>query len=230
VGVKAGDVFVLLDIGSGTLRAMLQYDLNFNDIDVLCLSHLHPDHVGDLVPFLFASRYSLGYTRKTPFRLLAAQGFSGFYGKLQDVWGEWVEPPAGLLQVREMARGRQDNFTMDNLTITTSPVNHIASSLAYRLNFRGAAVVYSGDTDWSDSLIELARGANLFVLEASNPFTVPGHLTPEEAGRLAAQAGVKRLVLTHIYPPGDAIDPAAQAALYFDGEITVAEDGLRLDV
>jgi ribonuclease BN (tRNA processing enzyme) len=230
VGVKAGDIFVLLDIGSGTLRAMLQYDLNLNDIDILCLSHLHPDHVGDLVPFLFASRYSLGYTRKTPFRLMAAQGFTEFQKRLRDVWGEWVEPPDGLLQVQEMARDRRDSFTMASLTITTGPVNHIASSLAYRLESGGTAVVYSGDTDWSESLIDLAGGADLLILEASNPFKVAGHLTPEEAGRLAARARVRRLVLTHIYPPGDAVDPAAQAALYFSGEITVAEDGLRLRV
>ena len=78
--------------------------------------------------------------------------------------------------------------------------------------------------------MSLAKGADLLILEASNPFKVAGHLTPEEAGRLAAQAGVGRLVLTHIYPPGDAVDPAAQAALYFSGEITAAEDGLRLQV
>jgi ribonuclease BN (tRNA processing enzyme) len=228
VGIQAGDTFILLDIGAGTLRAMLQYDLNFNDIDILCLSHLHPDHVGDLVPFLFASRYSLGYTRKIPFRLVAAQGFREFHQKLQEVWGEWVEPPAGLLQVQEMPRDHRDSLVLQGLTITTGPVNHIASSLAFRVEIGGTAVVYSGDTDWSDSLIELARGADLLILEASNPFKVAGHLTPEEGGRLAAQAGVDRLVLTHIYPPGDAIDPAAQAALYFAGEITVAEDGLRL--
>ncbi len=230
VGLQAKDTFVLLDIGSGTLRAMLQYGRNFNDIDILCLSHLHPDHVGDLVPFLFASRYRLGYTRKTPFRLLAAQGFSEFQKKLQDVWGEWVEPPDGLLQVQEMARDRRDSFTMPDLTITTGIVNHIASSLAYRLESGGVSVVYSGDTDWSDSLIDLARQADLLIIEASNPFKVPGHLTPEEAGRLAELAGVRRLVLTHIYPPGDAVDPAAQAALYFSGEVIVAEDGLRLQV
>ena len=114
---------------------MLRYDLNFNDIDVLCLSHLHPDHVGDLVPFFFASRYSLGYTRKEPFWLLAAQGFSEFQGKLQSVWGEWVEPPDELMRLQELTGDREDNFTAKGVTITTAPVNHIASSLAYRLEY-----------------------------------------------------------------------------------------------
>lgn len=229
VGVKAGENFILLDIGSGTLRAMLHYDLNFNNIDILCLSHLHPDHVGDLVPFFFASRYGLGYTRKKPFWLLAAQGFSEFQEKLQSVWGEWVEPPKGLMRLQELT-GDRDNFTANGVTITTAPVNHIASSLAYRLEYAGQAMVYSGDTDWSDSLIDLARGADLIILEASNPFKVAGHLTPEEAGRLAEMAGVPRLVLTHIYPPGDAVDLVEEAGRSFTGEITIAEDGLRLDI
>lgn len=230
VGVKAGQHFVLLDIGSGTLRAMLQYDLNFNDIDILCLSHHHPDHVGDLAAFLFASRYSLGYTRQTPFWLVAAQGFGEFHQSLKSAWGQWVEPPAGLMQVQELARDRPDTLTWADLTIKTAPVNHIATSLAYRLEFGGRTVVYSGDTDWSDTLIELARGADLFILEASNPFKVSGHLTPLEAGRLAAQAGVTRLVLTHIYPPGDEVDMLAACRGTFTGEIILAEDGLRLQV
>jgi ribonuclease BN (tRNA processing enzyme) len=186
--------------------------------------------VGDLVPFLFASRYSLGYTRQVPFRLLAAQGFSKFHRNLKGVWGEWVEPPDGLMQVRELARDRPDFFFLEDLTIKTAPVNHIASSLAYRLEFGGRSVVYSGDTDWSDSLIDLARGADLFILEASNPDKVPGHLTPGEAGRLAAQAEVTRLVLNHIYPPGDEVDLVAAAGQSFTGEIMIADDGLRLQV
>jgi ribonuclease BN (tRNA processing enzyme) len=228
VGVRAGKYFILLDIGSGTLRALLKYDLNFNDIDILCLSHLHPDHVGDLVPFLFASRYSLGYTRQDPFWLLAAQGFGEFHQRLKGVWGEWVEPPDGLMRVQELAGDRRESFSLDELTIRTAPVNHIASSRAYRLECGGRALVYSGDTDWSDSLIELARGADLFILEAANPFKVPGHLTPQEAGSLASRANVPRLVLNHIYPPGDDVDLVAECRHTFAGEISRAEDGLRL--
>lgn len=230
VGVRADRRFILLDIGAGTLRAMLSYGLNCNDIDILCLSHHHPDHVGDLVPFLFASRYGLGYTRREPFWLLAAQGIVDIHQNLKGVWGEWLEPPPGLMQVRELARDRPDAFELEGLTIKTAPVNHIDTSLAYRLEFAGRAVVYSGDTDWSDSLIHLARGADLLILEAANPFKVPGHLTPAEAGRLAQEAAVPRLVLTHFYPPCDEVDVADQCRRAYNGEIIAAEDGLRLQV
>ncbi len=230
MAVRAGSRLLLLDLGPGTLRAMLKFELDFNDIDILCLSHHHPDHVADLVAFLFASRYQLGYTRQEPVHLLAAQGFREFHRRLQGVWGEWVEPPAGLFQVRELAPDHPDNLSLAGLTIKTAPVQHLPTSLAFRVEHDGRAVVYSGDTDWSDSLIQLSREADLLIIEAANPWKVPGHLTPEEAGRLAAQAGVGRLVLTHFYPPCDTVDMAAACRREYDGDLILAEDGLRLSV
>ena len=139
-----------------------------------------------------------------------------------------VEAPAGLLQLRELNPEGPDRFTWEGLTIKSAPVNHIDSSLAYRVEAEGRALVYSGDTDVSETLVELARGADLLVLECANPFKVPGHLTPEQAGRMAARAGVPRLVLTHFYPPCDEVDVTALAAREFNGEIIRAEDGLGL--
>ncbi len=76
----------------------------------------------------------------------------------------------------------------------------------------------------------LAQGADLLILEAANPTKIPGHLTPAEAGRLAARAGVRRLLLTHFYPPSDEVDVVALAAREFSGEVLRAEDGLRIDL
>jgi ribonuclease BN (tRNA processing enzyme) len=228
--VKAAGRLLLLDLGSGACRTLLRHDLNFSQVDLIALSHLHPDHIGDLVPFFFASHYSLGYTRQDPFWLLAARGFQDFHHRLKAAFGQWVEAPPGLLQLRELNPEGPDQFAWENLTIKSAPVNHIESSLAYRVEAEGGYLVYSGDTDVSDSLVELARGADLLVLECANPFKVPGHLTPAEAGRMAARAGVSRLVLTHFYPPCDEVDVVALAAREFGGEIIRAEDGLKIEV
>jgi ribonuclease BN (tRNA processing enzyme) len=230
LAVKAAGRLLVLDLGAGSLRALLRLGLDFSAIDVLALTHLHPDHVGDLIPFLFATRYALGYTRREPFRLLAARGFARFHQRLREAFSDWVEPPPGLMDLVELDPEGPDAVRETGLLIKSAPTNHTEGSLAYRVEAEGRAVVYSGDTDESDSLVTLAQGADLLVLEAANPFKVPGHLTPAEAGRLAARAGVARLLLTHFYPPCDAVDVAALAASEFPGEVLRAEDGLSLTV
>ncbi|MBE0616355.1 MAG: MBL fold metallo-hydrolase, partial [Proteobacteria bacterium] len=81
-------------------------------------------------------------------------------------------------------------------------------------------------------LEDLARGADLLVLEASLP---PGagmglHLTARQAGELAERAGAGRLVLTHLYPAAEAAGPGELASAAFAGEVRVAEDGLEFRV
>jgi ribonuclease BN (tRNA processing enzyme) len=92
--------------------------------------------------------------------------------------------------------------------------------------------VYTGDTEYSESIIELARGADTLLIECAFPddAPVPGHLTPSGAASIAGEAGVRRVVLTHIYPVTDLLDLAAEVGKGFDGEIVVAEDGLTLEV
>jgi ribonuclease BN (tRNA processing enzyme) len=230
LAVRAAGKLVVLDLGAGSLRSMLRFGLNFNQIDILALSHRHPDHVGDLVPFLFATRYALGYTRQEPFWLLAARGFAEFYARLKDAFGDWVAPPAGLIKIQELSPEGPDEVRWEGLIIKSAPTNHTEGSLAFRLEAGGRSLVYSGDTDESDSLVALAQGADLLVLEAAMPVKVPGHLTPRMAGRLAARSGARRLLLTHFYPPCDEVDVVALAAEEFAGEILRAEDGMRIDL
>ncbi len=228
--VLAAGHLVVLDLGAGSLRSLSRQGLDFSRLDILALTHLHPDHVGDLVPFLFATHYALGYTRTEPFTVLAARGMGDFLHRLKVPFGHWVEPPPGLLALRELDPAGPDRADFPGLVIKSAPTQHIPGSLAYRLEAEGGVLVYSGDTEFSASLVELARGADLLLLECAKPYKIPGHLTPMEGGRLARQAEVKRLVLTHFYPPCDEVDVVALAAQEFSGEILRAEDGLRLSV
>ncbi len=230
LAVRAAGRLLLMDIGSGALRSLRRFGLDINDIDILALTHRHPDHVGDLIPFFFATRYALGYVRQRPFQLLTARGFTEFHHHLKAAFGEWVEPPPGLLELKELAPDRPDEVRWPALTIKSAPTAHTEGSLAYRVEAEGLSLVYSGDTDVSDSLVALAQGADLLALECSNSFKVAGHLTPEEAGRQATRAGVKKLLLTHFYPPCDEVDVVQLAAMEFAGEIVKAEDGLHLEV
>jgi ribonuclease BN (tRNA processing enzyme) len=92
--------------------------------------------------------------------------------------------------------------------------------------------VYTGDTGYSDALADWAGPCDLLLAECSLPdeHAVDTHLTPERAGRLAATAGAKHLVLTHFYPVFGDRDPAALARSAFDGRVTAASDGNRFEV
>jgi ribonuclease BN (tRNA processing enzyme) len=96
----------------------------------------------------------------------------------------------------------------------------------------GPAVVYSGDTDYSENLVELARDADLLICEAARPdeHPVAGHLTPSMAGRMATEAGARQLMLTHFYPDCEGVDLAAQCRRTYTGPVILAQDLMRLEV
>jgi ribonuclease BN (tRNA processing enzyme) len=92
--------------------------------------------------------------------------------------------------------------------------------------------VYTGDTGPSDALGDWARGCDLLVAECSLPdaMALDIHLTPRQAGALAARAGAKQLVLTHLYPPVEAVDIVAVVAECYRGPVTIAWDGARFEI
>lgn len=110
-------------------------------------------------------------------------------------------------------------------------MRHGRPSQAYRLESpQGASLVYSGDTETNPDIEELARGADVLILECSLPDNAPrpGHLTPSEAGRIAARAGVGRLVLVHFYPACLRTDITAQCRRTYSGELTLGSDLLEI--
>jgi ribonuclease BN (tRNA processing enzyme) len=227
--LRVGGKTLLIDLGPGTLRRMVEAGSSILDIDVICLSHFHPDHVTDFVPLIFASKYAVGNYRTRDLTVIAPPGFGELYAGLIEVFGDWIVPEAYRLDIREADGTAVD---LGPCLVTTAPANHNPESIAYRFEGDGAALVYSGDTDWSDDLVALARGADLLLLECSFPddMKVPGHLIPSEAGRLARDAGVSHLVLTHLYPPMEDVDIVSLVGDFFSGRITVAEDLMVIPV
>jgi ribonuclease BN (tRNA processing enzyme) len=147
------------------------------------------------------------------------------------VYGEWVDLAPGLLDVRQCRGCGFDRFELGGLVVDTAPTVHRPESVAYRVSDgAGRSMVYSGDTDFSEDLISLARGADLFICESALPDAqkVEGHLTPSEAGKMADRAGVDTLVLTHLYPDCDGVDLVAQSRKTFSGKVVVASDLMRL--
>ena len=224
--VAAGGSLILVDLGPGTFRRLCDAEIDMKAIDVILVTHFHPDHVSDLVPFLFASNYAYGPFREAPFHLVGPTGMEKFYSAMVAVYGHWIVPTNERLLMHEMETAATDKLVIGGVKILSAPSAHSAPSLSYRIEADGSSVTLSGDTDLTENLVELARDTDLLVCECSMPEgrKIPGHLVPSEAGDVARRAGAKRLVLTHFYPPCDEVDVAEQAAMAFSGEITRAED------
>jgi ribonuclease BN (tRNA processing enzyme) len=211
--LEAAGMKLLFDIGPGTMRRLLEAGTTIGEIDVLLLSHLHPDHSGELVSFLFANLYPEAYRRSRPFTLAGARGLRKFFDGLTAVYGDWIVLPEDLFSLRELDNRKPAAFAAGKMAVRSRPVVHTEGSIGYGVEVPGGvSVAYSIDTDLCDGLVKLARDVDLFICECSVPdrMTVHGHLTPSEAGEAAARAGAKRLVLTHFYPECDGADIETQ--------------------
>jgi ribonuclease BN (tRNA processing enzyme) len=224
---------LLFDLGPGTMQRLLEADTRILDIGFIFFSHFHPDHTGELVSFLFASKYPGSNRRKNPLTILAAKGFSDFFNGLKQVYGEWIDLTPEVLSVIELENTGPDTRRFDDFIVTSVPVIHRNESIAFRIeNTDGISVVYSGDTDFSENLIRLAAGADILICESALPdhLKTEGHLTPSLAGKIAAAAGVKKLVLTHFYPECDTADIEGQCRKTYTGPLILARDLMKIDL
>jgi len=228
--IRCGNSMMLLDSGSGTLRRLLEVDIDFKEIDYLLYSHLHPDHTSDLVPFLFASNYGSEKMRTKELHIIGPVGITEFYRALKRAYGKWIVPQSYRINFMEIA-DEELNFT--DFTLQGFSLVHSDHSVGFRLKSReGKIVAYSGDTDYCPNLIELARGVDLLILECSFPDErkVEGHLTPSLAGHVAREAKCRRLLLTHFYPPCDDHDVKKIVKGKYSGDVILAEDLMKIVV
>lgn len=226
--LAAGGMSLVFDLGSGSVRQLWKEGIDVRMIDVIAFSHFHPDHTADLVPLLFA----LGnpeFGRDGEMLLVGPPGLRKYVTDLQGIYGDWIRPPGLRLHVREIG---PEKMKLGGVTLSAALSGHTAKSLAFRVENRGKSLVYGGDSVVCDSLIGIARQANLLVLESSFPEGTPcrGHMTPSWAAGVAAEAEAKKLLLTHFYPAADTVDCLPPARKMYEGEVLLATDGLRLEV
>ncbi len=227
--LEAGDRRWIFDTGLGTLHRLLQAGVTCEQIDRIFFSHAHVDHHLEIVHILFQNNYFLA-PRVRDLDIYGSEKFLEFFRRLRDLYGKWIEPRHYRLQCHDLTNRE---IGIDGFEVSARTVAHIPSSVAYRVRSpQGRVFVYSGDTDECASLVELARDADLLLLEASTPdgMKAPGHLTPRLAGQIATRAGVKKLLLTHFYPPCEAIDVEAECRRTYAGELLLAEDLLRVPI
>jgi ribonuclease BN (tRNA processing enzyme) len=219
----------LIDFGYGTLKQLLHLGITYHDIDRIFFTHNHPDHICDLVPFLFGAKYRPS-ARKKDLEIVAGPGFQVFLDNLMSVFKHWLVATEYLLTVTEVDEGSK-KFGCHQVTF--KKVRHIEMSRGYRFeNSAGKSVVFSGDTDYCESMIELGRDADLMILECAMPDEqkIPGHLIPSLAGKLAQEAACKKLCLTHFYPPCDLDVIHETVSTLYDGKLFLAHDHMQFQL
>mgnify|MGYP001823308033 FL=1 len=233
VMLEVGDAKLLFDSGPGTMRRLLRTNTTIFEVDYIFYSHFHPDHTAELVPFLFATKYPDMSQRKTLLTIIAGVGFGNFFAGLKTIYGKWIELDPELVEILQMSNRSADLRRLKDFTVQSAPVEHNPESIAYRITDAGGhSVVYSGDKDYSENLIELSKDADLLICESALPddYRIKGHLTPTLAGDIATRAGVRKLVLTHFYPECDQIDIEQECRKTYDGPLVLAEDLMRIKV
>jgi ribonuclease BN (tRNA processing enzyme) len=226
-----GRIFsLLLDLGPGAFGQLYRH-LDPREVDAIALSHLHPDHCLDLCAFYVAANFTTPGAPWPPVPVYGPKGTPERIRQAYEVPGPTGEPAPGIdryFRYRDWAPEQR----VGPFTVTTARVEHPVEAYAVRVAEDvpdGGTLVFSGDTGPCRALVDLARGADLLLAEASfleQPENRTGlHLTGRQAATTAQDAAVGQLVLTHIPPWHDPDAVLAEAVPHFDGPVAVAVSG-----
>jgi ribonuclease BN (tRNA processing enzyme) len=266
----------MVDCGYGALAALVRANLNYRDVGHVFLTHLHDDHDADVVSLL-GHQWTGGRVEKTTVhgpggtaRLVAAAvRYNEVNEEIRLVDEARSVRGADLVVAKEIAATATPTLAFSEAGLTVRAVEnthypaasktHTAQrSLALRFDAGGRSIVFSGDTAYSESLVALARGAEVLVCEAMHvaatkrnfdervkagayadnsagiwKHIVDTHTPLDVAGRMAREAGVRTLVLNHVIPGGwePSLDDdfyRRDAAREFRGTILVGRDGMEI--
>jgi ribonuclease BN (tRNA processing enzyme) len=216
-----------LDAGTGTF-ARLQEQITIGDVGAIAISHGHADHFIDIIPAFYARHYGGLGGPGLPF--FSPEGFTDLAALLVSEDGRNVMAEA--YDFTESHAG--EDFEVGPFHVTPFEMTHIGvRSLGYRIEAGGAVLAYTGDTGPCEEAVELARGADLFLCEASyqnGQDLTFFHLSAAQAGEHAAKADAGTLILTHIMPALDDERSREEATATFSGGVDVARPGRSWEV
>jgi len=198
--LSGGGEPVLIDCGASSLIALKRAGVDPGEIGWILLSHLHVDHFGG-VPFMILDGQ---FSRRT--RPLVVAGPPGLRERM-DAAMEVFFPGSTRITRRFatelVALPEREASPVGPVVVTPFAVAHQsgAPSYALRVEYGGRTIAYSGDTEWTESLVEAARGADLFVCEAYTfERKIRYHLDYRTLAENLPRIGCRRVVLTHMSP------------------------------
>lgn len=188
-----------IDFGTSSLIALAQQDIDHNSIDAILITHLHGDHCGG-VPFLLMDAM-LAAKRTRPLTIAGPRELERRMAEIREALfpGSHVMTPAFPLHWRELPPGRPERVL--DLLVTAQPARHTPEThpTALRVEVGDKVVAYTGDTEWTDDVAKVARGADLFIAESyfyEKP--VKWHLNYPVIADRRRDCGAKRVILTHM--------------------------------
>ena len=251
------NVLYVIDCGNGVARQLVQAGVPLPTMRHVFITHHHSDHNADygnliLLAWTTGLRERVDTWGPPPLEKMTRLFFElNAYDIDTRIADEGRAPLVPLVHPHEISQAgpvMQD----ERVKVTAALVEHppVTPAFAYRFDGPDRAIVFSGDTNKSDNLVRLARGADVLVHEAMylpavdrlvarvpqaatlKKHLIDSHTSAEDAGRVAAAAGVKTLVLSHLVPADDPLVTDQMwldaARPHFAGEILVARDGLEL--
>ncbi|MEA1895736.1 MAG: MBL fold metallo-hydrolase [Euryarchaeota archaeon] len=210
---------VLFDCGSGVLPRLLDYA----SIEHVFLTHLHLDHVADVMS-LIKAKWLCGSHN---LRIYGPSGTKEWLSRVFDAYPYMI----GKMNVEVFEMVDQDRIPIGRYEIVCARTAHGMPSLGYGIADKGGRVrvVYSGDTEPIESIAALASGADLLIHECSFPDSVPdvtNHTTPRMLGDMMVGVAVGRIILTHLYPHTIGFEEEMVATLheYCGCDVTIGQD------
>jgi ribonuclease BN (tRNA processing enzyme) len=222
IHLESSTAQVLMDCGASSLIAMRRFGVDPSAIDAVILSHLHGDHFGG-VPFMILHGQ---FTRRArPLVVVGPRGVEARVREAMEVFFPGSSQIERRFDVRFIELTDQKTLPLDSISVTPFGVVHAsgAAPFALRVAGEGKIVAYSGDTEWTDSLIDVARGADLFIAEAYFfDKAIRFHMDLATLLRHRAELDCRRLIVTHMSE-----DMLRHCAAL---EVETAEDGKAVDV
>ncbi|TPL41265.1 MBL fold metallo-hydrolase [Mesorhizobium sp. B2-4-6] len=252
--LEIGGRNIVVDCGLGVTRGLVDAGMSLKALDLIFITHLHSDHLLELGPLIHTA-WTAGLA--TPVNVFGPPGTGHYWRRFCQAMEFDIEirivdegrpDIRDLLSVEEFGEGLV--LEERGLTVTALRVDHppVIDCFALRFEHGGRSVVFSADTAFFPPLADFAKGADVLVHEAmleegverlvartGNGARLKEHLfashsLAEEAGHIARDAGVKRLVLNHLIPADDPAigeaDWVAAARKSWAGDLTIARDGL----
>lgn len=214
-----GGLNILHDCGRGTCHRLAELGIQQNDLNHIVLSHFHPDHVSDLIPFLQAAAWSRVDPRKGDLHIYGPYGVRVQVMRILSLFGpEDLKQDHYEIFIHELAAGCFDIEGHEFELVSLPP----AGNHGIRFIMAGKRIGLTGDSSYHEAEVEFLRGLDIAVIDS-------GHISDDQIVSLAASARPERLICSHVYRELDIDQLRARCKEQgFFGTIEVAQDLMRL--